>query len=356
MIQTCAPSTPRVLIIDPAPAAFAVQELERFTALGLAPTVNLRRVTDPAVCAQIAARWDCIDIDGFDTEELVATIERGCGYDALKCRAGIPLTSDVLERATADTLDQPLRLVGRAATGLDTFDLDAARALNVAIRFSAGANAAAVAEFTIGLMLDGLRGISRRSAALHAADWSTAIGDLPARSLSESRVGIIGTGTIAREVATRLASFGTEVWVHGSTRFTPESAAGWPGRRTESLSELLSSCDVVTVHVPGTSETNALLGAAELREMRPNSLLVNTSRASVVPEEALDAVLRETNSGPSHACIDVFAREGQQFDSPLAGNPHATLTPHMAGMTSSAMRAASTQLLDEFARFYASGK
>ncbi|MFD4432831.1 NAD(P)-dependent oxidoreductase, partial [Nocardia sp. NPDC058497] len=303
--------------------------------------------------AEISARWECIDIDGFSSGELITAIERGRGYDALKCRAGIPLTREVLERATANTLEQPLRLAARAASGLDTFDLDTARDLGVAVRATSGSNAGAVAELTVALMLDGLRGVSRRNMALHRGDWPTSIADLPTRSLSESRVGLVGTGSIARELARRLEAFGAEVWVCGSARFTADRAAGWPARRTDSLGELLAHCDVVSVHVPGTRETTGLIGLAEMRSMKPGSLLINTSRASVVSEDDLDAALRDSECGLSHACVDVFAREGARFTSPLAGNPHATLTPHMAGMTWSAMHAASTRLLEEFARFYA---
>lgn len=346
------PATCRVLVVDPALGEQALTELTALKVLGLVPTVNLRRVTDPALRSRIEADWDTVDFDGFAEEELASRLEdEGRGYQALKCRAGIPLTRNVLERATAEGLRRRLVLVGRAAAGSDTFDHAAAQRLGVAIRTTPGANAAAVAEQTVSLMLDALRGIARRDRALRGGSWSAAVEGLPASSLDDARVGLVGSGAIARRTAELVRTFGAEVWVFGSPRFTPQRAADWPGRRVETLPELLAGCDVVSVHVPASAETDGLIGAEELRLMRPGSVLINTARASVVSEEALDRALRDPACGPRHAAVDVFESEGTVFTSVLADNPYCTLSPHVAGMTRAAMRIASDRLVEEFARF-----
>ncbi|WP_327328143.1 oxidoreductase [Streptomyces sp. NBC_01210] len=342
----------RVLVVDPALGDQALTELAALVSLGLTPTVNLRRVTDAGLRARIEADWETANFDGFSEEELGRRLEdEGRGYHALKCRAGIPLTRAVLERATRDGLRHRLALVGRAAAGSDTFDKAAAEELGVAIRTTPGANAAAVAEHTVALMLDALRGVSQRSGALRDGSWSTAVQELPAGSLAGARVGLVGSGTIARHVAELVRAFGAEVWVCGSPRFTQHRADGWPGHRVQSLAELLAGCDVVSVHVPATAQTEGLIAARELRLMRPDSVLINTARASVVPEETLDQALRDPASGPRRAAVDVFEAEGAGFSSVLAKNPHCTLSPHVAGMTRSAMRTASCRIVDEFARF-----
>ncbi|MDI9835086.1 D-isomer specific 2-hydroxyacid dehydrogenase family protein [Streptomyces sp. KAU_LT] len=287
--------------------------------------------------------------------ELVALEDRGRGFHVLKCRAGIPLTRSVLDRATSEGLRRRLVLVGRAAAGTDTFDLAAARRLGVSVRTAPGANAGAVAELTVSLMLDALREIARRDRDLRAGAWGSAVEGLPVGSLGGARVGLVGSGAIARRTAELVRAFGAEVWVLGSPRFTPERAAGRPGRRVDTLTELLTGCDVVSVHVPATPETEGLIGAAELRLMRPGSVLINTARASVVREEALDRALRDPLAGPARAAVDVFENEGAGFSSPLADNPYCTLSPHVAGMTHSAMRAASDRLLAEFERFLVAG-
>ncbi|WP_406514059.1 NAD(P)-dependent oxidoreductase [Streptomyces sp. NBC_00161] len=179
--------------------------------------------------------------------------------------------------------------------------------------------------------------------------------NLPTGSLGGARVGLVGSGAIARRVAELVSAFGVEVWVFGSSRFTPERAAGWPGRRVGSLKEPLEACDVVSVHVPATTDTNGLIGAEELRLMRPGSVLVNTASASVVRETDLDRALRDPESGPWHAAVDVFEAEGAGFVSPLRDNPHCTLSPHAAGMTRSAMQEASRRLVAEFARYVEEG-
>ncbi|MGV9245505.1 NAD(P)-dependent oxidoreductase [Streptomyces sp. NPDC003710] len=342
----------RVLVVDTGPGETALTELAAFAELGLVPTVNLRRVADAQLRARIRARYQTVDFDGFAETELATHIEdEGRGFDAVKCRAGIPLTESVLERATAHSLQRRLMLVGRAAAGSETFDRAAAQRLGVSIRTTPGANAAAVAELTVALMLDALRGVSRRANALRAGSWSEAVEDLPTGSLADARVGLVGSGAIACRVADLVRAFGAEVWVFGSPRFTAQRAAGWPGQRVESLDELLAGCDVVSVHVPATSETEGMIGADQLRLMRPGSVLINTARASVVDEPALDQALRNSHSGPWRAAVDVFGIEGPSFSSVLADNPYCTLSPHAAGMTWSAMQTASRRLVDEFARF-----
>lgn len=344
----------RVLVVDCAPGTTALTELAELTRLGLEPTVNLRRVTDPELRSRIAAQWRTVDFDGFAEEQLARQLEDGgVGYTALKCRAGIPLTDAVLERATSHSLRHRLVLAGRAAAGADTFDAAAARRLGVTLLTTPGANADAVAELTLALMLDALRGVSRRAQALREGSWAAATANLPTGSLSGARVGLVGSGATARRVAELVRAFGAEVWVFGSPRFTPERAAGWPGRRVGALEELLRSCDIVSVHVPATPETRGLIGAEELRLMRPGSVLVNTARASVVREADLDRALRDPTSGPWHAAVDVFETEGAGFASPLGDNPHCTLSPHSAGMTRSAMQEASRRLVAGFARHIA---
>lgn len=342
----------RVLVVDPALGEQALPELNALAGLGLVPTVNVRRVRDGALRARIAAAWDTVDFDGFHERELARHLEDGGkGFEVLKCRAGIPLTRAVLERATGEGLRRRLVLAGRAASGSDTFDHRAARDLGVAIRTTPGANATAVAELTVALMLDALREVSRRDRALRAGAWGEATTGLPAGGLSDARVGLVGTGAVSRRVAGLVRAFGAEVLVLGSPRFTPREAEGWPGRRVESLADLLAACDVTLVHVPATPETVGLIGEAELRCLRPGSVLVNTSRAAVVDEEALDRVLRDPGAGPARAAVDVFEREGARFSSVLTSNPYCTLSPHAAGMTRSATREASNRLVEEFARF-----
>ncbi|MBO0853169.1 MAG: hypothetical protein J2P18_05305 [Nocardia sp.] len=346
------PSAPRILVLDPIPGYAGLDELEELTRLGLTPTVNTRRVADAELRAALRIRWDCIDIDAFDAHSLGAVVERAEGFDALKCRAGIPLTRPLLRRISDRSLRQPLRLIAKAASGTDSIDLRAAQEFGVTVVSTPGANAHAVAELTIGLMLEALRRIRHRDLALRSHDWTAAVAAIPARSLAQSQVGLIGTGATARKVATLLAAFGTEVLVHGSPRFTAERAAGWPARRVASLTELLAGCDIISVHVPSTPETTGLIGPAELRCVKPGAILINTSRADIVPEQAIDAALRNPECGLSYAAVDVFHSEGPGFDSSLTANPATTLSPHVAGMTWDAMTTASHRLLEQIAHFY----
>ncbi|MFC8600039.1 NAD(P)-dependent oxidoreductase [Isoptericola sp. NPDC057191] len=283
---------------------------------------------------------------------MVAAAERFSGFDGLKFRAGIPLDATVLGRLADPAHDQPLRVVGRAATGVDTVDAAACRRLGIEVLSTPGAYAVAVAEHTLALVLDGLRGVSRRSAVLHSGRWADAAGASPAQGLAGCRVGLVGAGATAREVARLVRAFGATVAVLGTSRFTPEAAREWGVERAVALPALLASSDLVSLHVPLSAETRGMVGAGELGVMRPGSLLVCTARGGIVDEDALDAVLRTPDRGPAVAALDVFAVEGERFASPLTGNPHAILTPHVAGMTWSAMIESSRRLVAAFAGFY----
>ncbi|MFD6176806.1 MULTISPECIES: NAD(P)-dependent oxidoreductase [unclassified Isoptericola] len=342
---------PRVLVVDPAPGARGPAELRELRGLGVELTVNVRRVPGPERAA-LAEHGAVVDLDGFDGAALVDVAERASGFDAVKFRAGIPLDATVLGRLADPSHDQPLRVVGRAATGMDTVDAAACRRLGIEVLSTPGANAAAVAEHTLALMLDGLRGVTRRSAALHAGRWAEAVAPGPARGLAGRRVGLVGAGATAREVARLVRAFGASVVVLGSPRFTAAAARERGVERADSLSALIGSCDVVSLHVPLTASTRGMIGAAELEAMRPGSLLVDIARGGIVDERALDAALRDPDRGPSVAALDVFEAEGDRFASPLVGNPHAILTPHVAGMTAGAMVESSRRLVAAFARFY----
>lgn len=162
----------RVLVVDCAPGTTTLTELADLSALGLEPAVNVRRVAEPELRSRIAARWRTVDFDGFAEEELARQLEDGgLGYEALKCRVGIPLTEAVLERATSHSLQHRLVLVARAAAGSTP---STQPPHDVAARTTPGANAGTVAELTLALMLDALRGVSQRAQALREGSWATA--------------------------------------------------------------------------------------------------------------------------------------------------------------------------------------
>ncbi|MFP8959050.1 NAD(P)-dependent oxidoreductase [Streptomyces nanhaiensis] len=336
----------RVLLLDAAPGELLDRELERLLGHGLAVTLNLRRVTDPAgVRAAWAGRVAFADFDAFDESALVAeTVRGGLGYHALKSRAGVPLRAAFLAAATGPALANRLRVIGRAGAGTDHVDLAAADRHGVAVTHTPGSNANAVAEFALAQLLALTRNLVAHNEAAHGGRWSTPAA--PAVELSELTLGIAGLGRIGSALAGRAAALGMAV--QGFSR-RPALAKESVVLQVASLEGLLATSDVVSVHLPLTEQTRSMIGRAELALMRPGAILLNTARGGIVDEQALADALRDPAHPLAAAAVDTFAHEHAAFASPLSGVPGALLTPHIAGMTRRAMAEAALRCADHIA-------
>ncbi|MEV7613341.1 NAD(P)-dependent oxidoreductase [Streptomyces sp. NPDC089799] len=339
----------RVLLLDAAPGDLLDRELERLLGHGLAVTLNLRRVADKAAArAAWQGRVEFTDFDPFDGEALIAeTLRDGHGHDAVKSRAGVPFRAAFLAAATAPGISAPLRVIGRAGAGTDHVDLPAAARHGVAVTHTPGSNAEAVAEFALAQLLALTRDLTAYDDAAHRGLWRAPAA--PARELSELTLGLVGVGRIASALARRATALG--MTVQGLSR--RPAGAGDPVRRAGSLGALLGSSDVVSLHLPLTAETRGLIGATELALMRPGAVLLNTARGGIVDEQALADALRDPAHPLAAAAVDTFAREHAAFASPLFGLPNALLTPHVAGMSRTAMAGAALACADHMAALLA---
>ena len=243
--------------------------------------------------------------------------------DGLILRSGSQVTSRMLEGATR------LRVIGRHGAGLDNIDLLAAAARDVRVVYTPHANTTSVAEHTIACLLALLRHLLYLDRAVRAGDWQ-ARDRLLGTELSGRVAGIVGMGAIGRHVASILRhGFGMRIRYADPMRIRP-AETDFGAERTD-LPQLLSTADVVCVHVPLTAETRQLLNADALARLRPTSVLVNTSRGAVLDEAALVAAC---NSGLlAGAALDVFSEEPLPTTSPLAACERMLLTPHSAAMT-----------------------
>lgn len=222
-----------------------------------------------------------------------------------------------------------LRVVGRLGVGLDNIDVDACKARGIAVCPATGANDVAVAEWAITAMLMLLRGAWSATPQVIAGAWPrmSTIG----REASGKTLGLVGLGGIARETATRAAALGLRI--RAADPLLPADHPAWKLAERATLDELVQRSDVISLHVPLTSETRGLFDATRIAAMRRGSLLLNAARGGVVDEAALAAALRSGHLGG--AALDVFAQEpldtaqGALFD----GVPNLLLTPHIAGVT-----------------------
>jgi len=235
------------------------------------------------------------------------------------------LDDDTLRRA------ERLKLIQLVSVGYDDFNLAGARAVGIPVATNGGANAIAVAEHAIMLMLCTLKHLTELDDGVHAGRWrSGPMGSLRLYELWSSTVGMVGMGRIGRQVARRLRGWESTLVYYDPIRLSPDEERELDVRYLP-LDELLGVADVVTVHVPLNDRTRHLIDADALRLMKPTAVLVNTSRGGLVDEQALVAALSEGRI--LGAGLDVFSQEPPPTDHPLFGLRNAVLTPHLAGPT-----------------------
>ena len=224
-----------------------------------------------------------------------------------------------------------LRLVQLLSAGYDRVDIEAARKAAVPVCNNGGANAIAVAEHTIMLMLAVLKRVVRFHNDVVAGKWRVGgFDDQRVYELSRKTLGIVGLGNIGKKVARRALAFDMTVLYYDIARLS-EAEEDVLGVRFVLLPELLRSADVVSLHVPLDDSTRHLMGAAEFAQMKPGAILINTCRGPVVDEAALYEALKAGK--PAAAGLDVLVEEPPAKDHALFALPNVTLTPHSAGPT-----------------------
>ena len=224
-----------------------------------------------------------------------------------------------------------VRLVQTLSAGYDQLDVRGIAALGIPMANIGGANAPAVAEHTLGLMLALYRRLHLQwLSATRERRWR---GDLVGTDFREIRgktVGIIGFGRIGRRVAQCLLGFECAILYHDVIPAPLEVEMALRARRA-SLEDLLRAADIVTLHTPLTAQTRGLLGERALSLMKPTAVVINTSRGPVVDEKALYQALREGRI--AGAGLDVLEVEPTPAENPLLSLPNVVVTPHMAGLT-----------------------
>jgi (S)-sulfolactate dehydrogenase len=224
---------------------------------------------------------------------------------------------------------QKLRVIGRLGVGLDNIDMEACKARGIQVFPATGANAQAVAEYVVTAAMIGLRNIWTVTDKVAGGWWDRT--SLLFREVHGKHLGLIGFGTIAREVAKRARVLGLRV-----AAFDPNILPGDPawtelGVTRLDLVSLLASSDVVSLHVPMLPSTRHMIDASALSRMKPDAILINTARGGLIDEEALIAALKAKTLGG--AILDVFEKEPQPANSHFRGVPNLILTPHVAGNT-----------------------
>ncbi len=243
-------------------------------------------------------------------------------------------------RAMAAATD--LKLICVAATGTNNVDLEAARASGIAVANVSGYATPSVVQHVFTLILSLSTSFVDYRSAVARGDWQRApafcLLDYPIRELSGLVLGVVGYGELGRGVADLARAFGMEVLV-------AQRPGGAPADGRVPLDDLLSRSDVISLHVPLAENTRHLIGARELRLMKPDALLINTARGGIVDEQALVDALRGGRLGG--AGVDVLSVEPPRDGNVLLDKevPNLIVTPHVAWATQSSRQ----RLLDEVA-------
>jgi len=235
-----------------------------------------------------------------------------CGKGALGLVAG----TETLDERLFEKLET-LKVISRCGSGMDNVDIGAAGKRGIKVCNTPDGPTLAVAELTVGLVLNLLRKINKMDRLVRLGKWEKNMGNL----LFGKNVGIIGFGRIGQEVARLISAFGAEI-----IYFDVEDKPGIdPEYKNKSLSELLEGSDIVTLHLSFSGKKGAVIGGKELMSMKKGSVLINASRGGAVDEAALYEALKKGHL--SGAALDVFRDE--PYSGPLSELDNIILTPHI---------------------------
>ena len=276
-------------------------------------------------CNNVADRFDEVEVRLVDSEQDEDQIVAQC-MDAI---AILPERTRLPTPGMAERLPN-LKLVQTFGAGTDRLDKTALAELGVVVANNGGANAVAVAEHAVTLILAMNRKFDAQIESVKSGTWAQgAQGDrFEFHTLVGKRIGIVGLGRIGSRVAKRLQGFECEVVYHDVAEFDAEYEAAAGATRVD-LGELLATSDIVTMHVPLERTTRGMIGESEFRLMKSTAILVNTGRGPVVDESAL---IRALEAGEIFAAgLDVTEIEPIEPDNPLPNMRNVVVTPHMAG-------------------------
>lgn len=308
----------KILIADKFPESY----LEKFKQLGCDVTYN----------------------PGVKAEELPKHIT---GHKVLVVRS---------KKVTADTLKatNELTLVLRAGAGVNTIDVKTASALGIFVTNCPGKNSIAVAELVFALLLGLDRRIADNTAALRAHKWNKKEYS-KADGIYGKTLGVIGVGSIGREVITRAQAFGLHV-LAWSRSLTPEKAKELGVEHCADVDDIFRRADIVSLHTSLKPETRKLVNAARLALMKPNAILINTARGEIVDQAALQAAL---TAKKIRAGLDVFDPEPAEatadFADPILDLPNLYATHHIGASTEQAQDAIAAEAVRIVETFLHSG-
>jgi D-3-phosphoglycerate dehydrogenase / 2-oxoglutarate reductase len=291
-------------------------------------------VADPIAEAGIDRLREHAEVDVELKQSPAALLARIPEYDALIVRSETRVDAPVIEAG------RRLKVIGRAGAGVDNIDVDAATRAGVLVVNAPSGNTIAAAEHTMAMMLALARHIPQADQAVKAGRWERS--KFLGSELRDKVLGVVGLGSIGREVAHRAQAFGMRVIA--SDPMLSEERAAQLNVKLLPFEQLMAEADLVTLHVPLTRETQHLVNAAALARAKPGMRLINVARGGIVDESALRDALRDGQV--AGAALDVFEQE-PPGENPLLSLPQVVTTPHLGASTEEAQISVALEISDQ---------
>lgn len=227
-----------------------------------------------------------------------------------------------------------LKIICKHGVGLDNIHVNKAKELGIAVCNAPGTNSNAVADLALGLMLSVCRKISHSAALVRGGVWKSHIGE----DVCGKTLGLLGFGAIAKGVARRARGFGMKILAYDPfVTQLPEEFVGWV--ELCDMEKVITSCDILSVHIPLTPETRNTISTEELAKMKQGAYVINTARGGIVDEMALYNALKSGHL--NGAAMDVVESEPMTPDHPLLSLDNVVVTPHIAMYSKEAINAVS---------------
>ena len=290
--------------------------------------------TDPSCKAILEANGIKVDVKtGLSKEELKKAVTE---YEGLIVRSATKVTADVI-----NTPGCKLRLIGRAGTGVDNIDLDAATNQGIIVMNTPGGNTISAVELTCFMMGCMARSIPRADAGMKAGRWDRKL--FMGTELMGKTLVVLGLGRIGREVAIRMQAFGMSTL--GYDPIISVEAAAKFGVKILPWNELLAAADYITVHTPLLPETRNLINEEAINKCKPGVKILNCARGGIIDEEALYKGL--VSGQVSGAAIDVFNVEPPKNEA-LFKHENVIATPHLGASTTEAQKRVANEIAEQF--------
>jgi len=271
------------------------------------------------------------------TEEIKKIISE---FNGIIVRSRTQVNESLLESATK------LNIIGRAGTGCDNIDINAATRKGILIMNTPGGNTISAAEHTMGLMLSLSRNIPQANASMRSHKWER--GKYKGVELNNKTLGIIGLGKIGKEVALRAIPFGMNVVCYDPLS-SKESASKINVKLVE-LEKLFINSDIISIHVPLTDETKNIISEQSLKKCKKGVKIINCARGGLIDESALLKYLE--NGHVSGAAIDVYKTEPPNFENSLFNHPNVITTPHLGASTKEAQQKVAIQIANQITDYF----